>query len=130
MSAQTSDESRRMFASILLDSLPPQILATAIIKACEHFAYTKPEISQRILANSWCYLVPCIKEVLKDKPLGRIAASALIIENYFRHRGNWREMYEGLLDDVPVDRQLAEMSVKSIFDMLVEKMSQEENKQK
>lgn len=95
------------FAKLLLEMLPPQVLAAGIIKSCGKLANDRPDIAQRILANSWAKVAPALKDALSKEPIGSFAAAALVVESYFVHRGDWKAMERAMMEDSPIDESLA-----------------------
>lgn len=98
----------------LLELLPPTVLAAGLIRACGNFAKERPELAQRLLANTWLDIAPGLHEALKQKPTGKFAASALLIEQYFMCSGDWKKMEHELTEHAPVSPELVERVVQVI----------------
>lgn len=106
-------------AEKLLELLPAQVLAAGLIRACGNFAKERPDLAQRLLANTWLDVAPKLHEALAKHPTGKFAASALLIEQYFMHSGDWRKMERELTEHAPVSPHLVERVVQVISSGLI-----------
>lgn len=100
--------------STLLQILPAQVIAAGIIKAAGKFAAETPEFAERILFNSWLKVAPLLRDALSQNPTGDLAASALVIESYFVHRGDWKSMEREMADCSPMDERVTAIIIDAI----------------
>lgn len=103
----------------LLELLPAPVLAAGLIRACGNFAKDRPELAQRLLANTWLDVSPKLHEAIKGSPTGKFAASALLIEQYFLHSGDWQKMERELTANAPISPAIVERVVHIISAGLV-----------
>jgi len=114
-----STDDRASLLEAILDSMPPQIMAAGMVKACGLLTKERPDLAQRMLLNMWLQIVPTLLLAVNKEPRGKLASAVLFLESYFAHAGDWRRMEFELKDHAPADAALVGRVVQIISETMM-----------
>lgn len=83
--------------------LPPAVLAAVLIRVLKTLAYDAPDEAQAGLYNLWQSVRPALLEKYAMRSHPFEAALIVILESYFKERGDWSKMEAWACEFLPAD---------------------------